>query len=317
MKQFNNTNTVISVMYHYVREFKTSKFRDINFLQHKNFVQQINYFKKKFNIICINEILNLRWDKKRYKKPFLLMTFDDGYLDHYKYVTPTLIENKIKGLFFLPSKIFYKNSILDVNKIQFILSEAKDKNILFDDIKKILLKEYKININQFLKKKIIKNRFDKKNILILKRLLQHQLPKKIRNELINILFRKYVTTNTADFKKNLYLNKNHVNEMINFGMNFGSHSESHEWMEFLTDKEQKDEVLKSKKFFNKNFSSKNGNFKTFCYPYGSYNSETIQILKKNKYDMAFTTIPKPFFKKKKSNIFEFPRYDTNDFKVWS
>ena len=37
----------------------------------------------------------------------------------------------------------------------------------------------------------------------------------------------------------------------------------------------------------------------------------------NKYDMAFTTIPNPFFKKKKSNIFEFPRYDTNDFKVWS
>ena len=106
------------------------------------------------------------------------MTFDDGYLDHYKYVTPTLIENKIKGLFFLPSKIFYKNSILDVNKIQFILSKVKDKNELLDEIKKILLEDYKININQVLKKRIIKSRFDKIKILVLKRLLQHQLPKK-------------------------------------------------------------------------------------------------------------------------------------------
>ena len=85
--------------------------------------------------------------------------------------------------------------------------------------------------------------------------------------------------------------------MINFGMNFGSHSENHEWMEFLTSKEQKDEVLKSKKFFNKNFKSKE-NFKTFCYPYGSYNQETIKILKKNNYDMAFTTIPKSFVRNK-------------------
>lgn len=315
MRQLIKSNTIISVMYHYVREYKTSKFKNINFLQYKNFIQQINYFKKKFNIISINEILNLSRDKKSYKKPFLLMTFDDGYLDHYKYVTPTLIENKIKGLFFLPSKIFYKNSILDVNKIQFILSKVKDKNELFDEIKKILLEDYKININQVLKKRIIKSRFDKIKILVLKRLLQHQLPKKIRIELINILFKKYVTKDSKDFKKKLYLNKKHVNEMINFGMNFGSHSENHEWMEFLTSKEQKDEVLKSKKFFNKNFKSKE-NFKTFCYPYGSYNQETIKILKKNNYDMAFTTIPKSFVRNKISNIFEFPRYDTNDFKVW-
>ena len=41
----------------------------------------------------------------------MFLTFDDGYLDHYKYVYP-ILKNKISGSFYVPSKILQKGYIL-------------------------------------------------------------------------------------------------------------------------------------------------------------------------------------------------------------
>ena len=59
--------------------------------------------------------------REKFKKPLLLLSFDDGYIDHYKYVVPTLVKNKIKGCFYPPINIF-KGKLLNVNKIHFILN---------------------------------------------------------------------------------------------------------------------------------------------------------------------------------------------------
>ena len=45
----------------------------------------------------------------------LALTFDDGYKDHYKYVFPTLVKEKIRGFFYPPVNIF-KGDVLNVNK---------------------------------------------------------------------------------------------------------------------------------------------------------------------------------------------------------
>ena len=39
--------------------------------------------------------------REKFKKPLLLLSFDDGYIDHYKYVVPTLVKTKLKGVFIL------------------------------------------------------------------------------------------------------------------------------------------------------------------------------------------------------------------------
>ena len=38
----------------------------------------------------------------------MLLTFDDGYLDHFKYVLPLLSKEKISGCFYPPIQILKK-----------------------------------------------------------------------------------------------------------------------------------------------------------------------------------------------------------------
>ena len=60
---------------------------------------------------------------------------------------------------------------------------------------------------------------------------------------------------------------------------------------------------------------KNGIIKdkfTMCYPYGSYNKDTLEILKTNNYIMGLTTKAKSV-ELKKYIPYDLPRHDTNDF----
>ena len=68
------------------------------------------------------------------------------------------------------------------------------------------------------------------------------------------------------------------------GMFFGSHGHDHEWMEFL-DKSQNIEIENFLKFLK---DWKTDKF-SICYPYGSYNSQTLKIVKKQKFSFGFTS----------------------------
>ena len=126
-----NNNNIHIVMYHYVREIKNSKFPNLKGLEFSDFKKQINYFIKNFNLLTSNDFVEILNTKKIPKKKSILLTFDDGYIDHYKYVYPYLLEKKLSGIFYPPTKIF-NNKVLDVNKIHFIFEKEKNKKKLFN-----------------------------------------------------------------------------------------------------------------------------------------------------------------------------------------
>ena len=93
-------------------------------------------------------------------------------------------------------------------------------------------------------------------------------------------------------------------------MFFGLHGYSHQRLEYLSVKKQSYEIENSIKYFEKIGISKNNI--SFCYPCGSYNKDTLSLLKKNKIKFALTIKLGPI------NIFnnlEILRFDTNDFKI--
>ena len=108
------------VTYHYVRPLKKSNYPNLKALDINKFERQIQYLKKYTNIIKIEDIDIINLNSK---KNYSLLTFDDGYLDHYKYVFPILKKNKVHGAFFIPVKNIIKKEILLVNKIHFILEK--------------------------------------------------------------------------------------------------------------------------------------------------------------------------------------------------
>ena len=307
-------NSAYSIMYHYVREERANKYKDLKFLDFKKFKKQINYFATNFDILSLDDFSQAIKKKTKNNKPPLLLTFDDGYKDHYQYVFPFLLKKKLKGLFYPPARILEKKFLLDVNKIHFILSEVNDKKIIIKEIKRYL--EIKTNLSYEklnLKKISLNSRFDNKETILIKRLLQYYLPKKIRTSLNNHLFKKFANKDMKELSDELYLKSTHIDEMYNSGMHFGSHGFNHEWLEFLDKKEQEFEISKSYKFL-KTINKKN-EILSICYPYGSHNTTTLKLLKKYKFEFGFTSKPGVINLEKKNNNLLIPRFDTNDFHV--
>ena len=294
------------IMYHYVRDYKNSKYKNLKALSFENFKRQIKFLKKNYKFYNPNTHLNGNLNKS-----LCWLTFDDGYIDHYNNVLPILEENNIKGSFFITSNIENK-SVLEVNKIQFIL-EKKNTIFLIDQIKKIYREIKKLHNNDELDLMIksikLDHRYDDKNTIIVKRLLQREIPNVIRKKIINILFKKYVCKNDLKFHKELYLNLKQLKIMRKLGHEIGNHTKNHKWLSKLKVNDQELEIKDNLKFLKKNKLIKDK--WTMCYPYGDFNTNTISILKKYKCSRALTTVVNKV--NKKSNIFKLPRLNTNDF----
>lgn len=300
-------------MYHYVREIKKSKFRNLKGLEFKDFKKQINFFIKHFNIISHNDLVEILQTKKIPKKKSILLTFDDGYIDHWKYVFPYLREKRITGNFYPPVQVIKNNKVLDVNKIHFILEKELDRKKILKSIFKYTNKylnkdEYSLNLNKI----ETKNRYDDKETVIIKRLLQTHLPLKIREKITNKLFNEIVNHSEESFSKKLYMDTKNIKEMFSNKMSFGSHGNNHYWWENLSYHDQERELKTSINFF-KSIKVYDSNF-SVCYPYGSYNLNTIKMIKKNNIKFALTTRVGSLNKKNIRYNFELPRHDTNDFK---
>lgn len=301
------------IMYHYVREIKNSKYPNLKGLEYKNFEKQIKFFIKNFNILSYQDLLEIIETKKIPKKPSILLTFDDGYIDHFKYVFPLLKKKKISGIFYPPKKVVENEIVLDVNKIHFILEKETDKKKIIREIKSHLNKNHSIKYLEKVHNISLKSRFDDKETILIKRLLQYFLPEKIRDQLLNILFKKIVNESIEDFSKKLYMNKKNLREMYSEKMTFGAHGVYHKWLEYLEYDEQEKEIKEASIFFKKIIPrSKN---LSFCYPYGSFNKNTIKLLRKHNFNLSFTSKPQSITKKNISNKFEYPRFDTNDFLI--
>ena len=138
LKQYN----IGVIAYHYIRPIKKSKYKNLKGMELNEFRKQLDFFKKNFNILNFeefNEIISGRINFP--KKPSILLTFDDGYSDHYNYVFPELIKKKIKGIFYPPTMVIENKLILDVNKLHFILEKEKNRDLIINEIKNIYKKK--------------------------------------------------------------------------------------------------------------------------------------------------------------------------------
>ncbi len=313
MKKLKTDNHTINVvMYHYVREIKDSNYPNLKGLEFTDFKKQINFFCNNFNVLSNDDFKEIIISKKIPSKPSILLTFDDGYIDHYKYVFPYLKKKKITGNFYPPVKTIENKIVLDVNKLHFILEKEQNHQKILKEIDNFLIKENIKRIsNEDIKKGSMKSRFDSKETNIIKRLLQFYLPEKIRKKIMNLLFTKILNIELNDFSKILYMNKNQVKEMYSENMCFGSHGDFHYFLGKLKNKDQEKEIMNSINFFKK-LGFDTSSF-SVCYPSNSYNSDTLKLLTKYNIDFGLTAFRGRIDKKNISNNLIYPRFDANDF----
>lgn len=306
------------VMYHYVRDLKNSRYPEIKGCDIAQFKEQIQYFKKHYHFVTVEEVLDAYYSNTSLPDHSVMLTFDDAYKDHFDYVFPVLEHEKIQGAFYPPVKAVTEHTVLDVNKIHFILASTPIEKFekLLDEIKLQLDKYRDENQLQsyeyYFNKLAVANRFDSKEVIFVKRLLQVELEEKLRKKITDDIFVKVVGIEESAFSRELYMSIDQIKCMVDCGMHIGSHGYDHYWLSSLPKEKQEFEIAKSIEFIDMvGGDSKNW---TICYPYGDYNQDTIDLLKQHgckmglctKVDVASLASDIP------DSIFKLPRLDVND-----
>ena len=299
-------------MYHYVRDIRESKYPKIKGLETSGFIRQLDYLIDSFNIVKAEDVIDCVKQGKQLPEHSCLLTFDDGYKDHLTYVLPELLKRNIQGSFFPPVKCVVERVILDVNRIHFILASTDNYSKLVRDVDSLCI-EYGITPTELSSYKVqyaVPSRYDISDVMYVKNVLQHVLAEDIRNDITSKLFKSYVKKAEIDFADELYLSFDETKTLVDNGMYVGSHGYRHLWLDKETVESQSSEIDSSLKFL-KDLGSRTEDW-IMCYPYGAYNSDTLEILKDRKCVVGLTT-KVGLAKISQDSGLELPRYDTNDF----
>jgi len=287
-----SANFLAVIMYHYVRDIKRSKFPRIKGLEKSLFAEQLKYFSKNYNFVSVEDVIDSIYNHKKLPPRPLLLTFDDGYIDHYENVFELLLKMKIPGAFYIPSQVIYDRAMLDVNKIHFILASSNDDKKLVEDIFYNIDRLRSIysldsNITYFDRYKELGYRLDTQEVRFIKKILQVGLPPEARREILSILFEQYLDCDEFSFGDDLYVNLNQAKEMYANRMHIGSHGSNHLWLNSLSYAQQLIEIQNSMLLL-KDICS-DPNYYSICYPYGAFNDDTVSLAREMNFKIGLTT----------------------------
>lgn len=300
------------VMYHYVRPIEGSVWSKIRGLELEGFKRQLDYLSSNYDFVTAEDVINSSKHMRPLSSKACWLTFDDGYKDHYRYVLPELLKRGIQGSFFPPVKAITERTMLDVNSIHHIIASTRNMVELVDDLN-LEIRNAGFSDDEIQKlwlEYAVASRYDSKEVIYVKRLLQLAFPENIRNTITSILFRKYVGLSQAEFSDELYMSESEVKDLVQAGMYVGSHGYRHLWLNKESKASQKSEIERSITFLS-TVGARTVDW-IMCYPYGAYNEETIDLLKDSKCAIGITT-EAASADLSVHHPLKLPRLDTNDF----
>jgi len=234
-------------MFHYVKE--KSNYFHFNLSKFEKFVSD-----NKDNIVTISDYVNGNNDGK------IVLTFDDGTLDHYENVFPVLKKYGVTGVFSVSDNIFH-NEVLDIQKIHKLM-EIVGIEKFYDDLMELYTDR---SSEELLEQYGTKER-------VIKKLLQKDLDLTLRKNILNSIVEK----NKLNLKcEELYLNMDMIREMQSYGNEFAYHTINHCWLGSLSKEEQEKEISNVKTFV-----EKYGFINALTLPFGDFNDDTMEISEK-------------------------------------
>ncbi len=278
-------------MYHYVRDLARSRFPRIKGLPLERFRGQLAYLQKKHTFVRVEDVLAAQRGDGDLPPGAALLTFDDGYADHYRYVLPILDDLGAQGCFFPPTRVIDERTVLDVNKIHFTLAAADGVDaIAAYCLQRVgeLQTEFQLEPpDVYVARFRQPSRLDDASTMFVKRLLQRGLPEAARARITDEVFRRHVTADEAAFAEELYLTADQVHTMRRCGMYFGSHGVRHRWFDDLPAADQREEMAGGLAMLRR-FGYRDGEF-VIAYPYGGFSDITVTIARELGHALGFTT----------------------------
>lgn len=301
------------IMYHYVRDLSHSRYPGIKGLSLDEFIMQVEFLKSNFKIISMNDLMEAKLAGSPLPENAVVLTFDDGYSDHFMNVFPVLKNLGVSGSFYIPGEAVKEHKILSVNKIHFILASVSIETLTEEVIS--LMDKYRGREFDFPDTPTLLNeyrkpgRFDNAETVFVKKMLQTVLPEKLRDLICDELFIKYVGVKEDAFSRELYLNEHQIKCMKDAGMHIGAHGYAHYWLGDLSSEKMKEDVDKGLDVIAPYIDRDNW---VMNYPYGSHNEDTVKYISSIGCRMAIAT-KVGVCDLDTDDPYALPRLNTNDF----
>lgn len=298
-------------MYHYVRS-DAPDFPYFRYLHIDDFAKQIEYLGNEYGFIS----------KEEFKQSFssteptkgVVLTFDDGFKDHYRNVLPKLLERGLWGIFYIPTSPFISKTLIDVHRIHLLLGKQGGSAIA-ETLRKTITEDMLSHehVEEF-RTETYSRQNNSATVTYVKRLLNYFIDYEFRQGVIDELMSFYFP-NEKELVEDFYMTEFELAEMHHSGMVLGSHTVNHPVMSKLTIKEQENEIISSFRLIES--ITGNQTFKTFCYPYGGFHTFTVDteiLLQENGCLFSFNVEARDISQNDlKSRRQALPRFDCNAF----
>jgi peptidoglycan/xylan/chitin deacetylase (PgdA/CDA1 family) len=305
-------NATRAIVYHYVRR-SDKHLPYFRYLSVENFEKQIRWLSNALTLPTRETFVNACRSGEKWIGTIL--TFDDGLMDHYRYVLPVLKKYGLWGIFFPSTGPLTNDTLLDVHKVHLILGKLGPEKAL-EELNSIIESE---EIQVTVEKRWAENTYrlqessDSASIEF-KRILNYGIFGSHRKKVIDMLILGSIGSNEDSIASRYYMDKSHLIEMLSEGMLIGSHTINHPILSTLDEREQLNEIDVSTSYLE---SLTSEDISIFAYPYGgksSFDLVTERILKKSGFSVSFTCEPRNISDHDFNyNQYALPRYDCNQF----
>jgi peptidoglycan/xylan/chitin deacetylase (PgdA/CDA1 family) len=303
-------STCMVVMYHYVRDSAATAFPAIRSLPPALFEQQLDWLEREFELVTLDELEAALDGRASLPREAALLTFDDGFVDHYATALPILRRRGLSGVFFLTHDACGASPrVLGVHKTHFLLARLGAKAFAKEILE--VCQPVLASADASRHTRVFgADRWEHADERAIKDLLNYDLAFDEAERALDTLFARHLGSQQA-FACDLYLSARMIAEMAQAGMTFGYHTRSHRMLSRLSPDEQQTELRDGVSWIRELTGQSRV---PFCYPWGgpqTYTTDTLRVLAETGYSVAFNTVRRRI-ELGSDGRFELPRIDTRD-----
>lgn len=301
-----------AIMYHYVRP-AAPDFPYFRYLSLDHFKKQLDWFGKQYTFITQQEFLSC-FNGAPVPRNSIVLTFDDGLLDHFEFVLPELLSRGLWGIFYIPSGPFETKRILDVHRIHLLLGKFGGSHmlgVLKKHVTEDMLTHEGVEAYRLL---TYPRQTDAEFSTLFKRMMNYFISYEFRSPVLDKLMIELFDDSETLFSQ-VYMHETQLKTLRDSGMLIGSHSVSHPIMARLSAQSQREEIQRSFEFLEN--AAGPSRPRTFCYPYGgshTFTRDTEAILRELGSLFSFDVRPADIEQEDVLNRPQaLPRFDCNIF----
>jgi peptidoglycan/xylan/chitin deacetylase (PgdA/CDA1 family) len=181
------------------------------------FRDHVRLLARRFRIIVPDEIPEVIASSERERRPAVLITFDDGYIDNYEIATPILTEEKARGAFYIATRPLNPGAWLWTSELWRVLPHLPAKEVRLPPDRRVAIPA------------------DKKERQKVGRQLTvwlSAMPEDQREEVLIDLWARTALPR-GDGLAGTFVTPRHLREMRAAGMAIGAHTRSHPQLDLL------------------------------------------------------------------------------------